>query len=156
MPAKAIAHAWRNRFDPLPEALSAIIRDDEMKETRPQGLQVLLERKLDRCSRSSDLIGRWRTSLMDVCDSQVTARSWRVIVRALGRVGTYSCNACSHPAVACCIGGQVQTTKRGFEVLTRRITETRCVSHYLSFIRHLISRIHCLSSHIPDLISFLH
>ncbi len=40
------------------EALSAIIRDDEMKETRPQGLQVILERKLDRCSRSSGLIGR--------------------------------------------------------------------------------------------------
>ncbi len=39
------------------EELGAIIHDDGMKEKHPQGLQILLERKLNTCSGSSDLDG---------------------------------------------------------------------------------------------------
>ena len=101
------------------EELSAIILDDGMKETHPQGLQILLERKLNRCSRSSDFVwvlkdlthGCMRqpsycTKLASHCQSSRT--SWYLFMQHLFISGG-----------SLLLGGQAQTPKSGFEALTQ-------------------------------------
>ncbi len=103
----------------------------------PQGLQFYWSIDLIDAVGPPISLGVEGPSLTDVSNSQVAAWSWQVIIRALGQVGTYSCNTCSHLVAGCCIGGQAQMTKSGFGAFTRRMMENRCVS-YLSFIHHLV------------------
>ena len=53
-------------FQQRVEELGAIICDDGMEEKFPQGLQILLERKLDRCSGFFNFDGCRRTWLTGI------------------------------------------------------------------------------------------